>query len=234
MSYTQRMARAQAKSDILLKFLGSGEVYTTADIVADLLQIDRRRAAALLVSLEKQGFLNSELHGVNARQLRIAGITPHGLAYIDMAGGQHFELGRTNSSWISHRLECQRIRIAAEAAGWTGWTTERQLRDMQLKKIPDAVATDPAGSLVAIELERFAKTPKRYSEVIAAHLLQVKAGHYSRIEYVSPPGIGRLIRNSIGKIEAVKVNGESVRLEQKHFDRFTFHSIDNWPEVRNG
>lgn len=105
------------------------------------------------------------------------------------------------------------------------------MRDMQLKKIPDAVATDPAGQRVAIELERFAKTPKRYGDVIAAHLLQIKAGHYQRIEYVSPPSIERLIANAIGKVDAVKVNGESVRIEEKHRARFSFHCIANWPAV---
>jgi hypothetical protein len=129
-------------------------------------------------------------------------------------------------------LECQRIRIASEAAGWTNWTTDRDLHLQGLKKIPDAVATDPAGVRVAIELERHAKTPKRYAEILAAHLLQVKAGHYSRIEYVSPPGDERLIRNSMQKVASVKVNGEAVKLEQKHRDRFTFHSIADWPEVR--
>lgn len=237
MTHIEKMARAAAKTELLLKFLGSGEVYTTADLAGDLLQIDRRRAAALLASLEKQGFLKSEVHSVNARQLRIAGITPHGLAFVDACGGQHFELGRTNAGWIPHRLEIQRCRIAAEAAGWHDWTTERQLRDMQLKKIPDAIATDPNGQRVAIELERFAKTPKRYAEIVAAHMLQVVAEHYSRIEYVCPHGIAKLIQNSMAKVATVKVGGESVTLEDRHRARFSYHNINNWPaapaEVRN-
>ena len=243
MTYTERMARSQAKSEILLKFLGSGETFTTTDITAELLQIDRRRAAALLASLEQQAALKSESHLVSVAQpgkstkaqraMRIFGITPHGLAMADACGGQHFELGRTNSSWINHRIDSQRMRIRAESAGWTGWITERDLRLQQLKKVPDAVAVSPRGHRVAIECERHAKTPKRYAELIALYIQEIVAGKYHRVEFVCPNGVERLIKNSFKKVESVKVGGEVVRLEQKHFDRFTFHSLDTWPNAES-
>lgn len=239
MTHAQRCARAQAKAEILLNFLASGEVYTSADIAADMLQIDRRRAAATLKSLESQGALKCETHSVNARMLRIHGITPHGLAMAGQFNGQFFELGRTNPSWINHRLEGQRMRVKAEAAGWMDWATERTLRLQNLKKIPDAVATCPAGSRVAVEIERHCKTPKRYSELIVAYLLEMKAGRYAEVHFVSPSGVEKLIKNSFSRIESVKFNGDVVKLEAKHRARFKFFSFDQWPpapesEAKNG
>lgn len=230
MTHDERMARSAAKAEILLKFLGSGEVYTTADVAATLLQIDRSRAAACLASLEKQGALACETHTVASRLVRIYGVTPHGLAIADCCGNPHFELGRTNSSYIAHRLDTQRMRIQADAAGWTDWTPERILRFQNLKKIPDAVATSPAGNRIAIEIERFCKTPKRYGELIVAYLQEIKNGKYAEVHYVCPEGIERLIRNSFSKLESVKLNGEAVKLEEKHKARFKFFSFNNWPE----
>jgi len=239
MTHAQRCARAQAKAEILLNFLASGEVYTSADIAADMLQIDRRRAAATLKSLEYQGALKCETHSVNARMLRIHGITPHGLAMAGQFDGQFFELGRTNPSWINHRLEGQRMRVKAEAAGWTNWATERTLRMQNLKKVPDAVAASPAGCRVAVEIERHCKTPKRYAQLIVAYLLEIKNEKYAEVHFVSPSGIEKLIRTSFSKIKTVKFNGETVRLEEKHLARFKFFSFDQWPpapesEAKNG
>jgi len=233
MTHAQRTARAQAKAEILLKFLGSGEVYTTADIASSLLQIDRSRAAACLKSLEQAGALKSEAHEVRARVTKLFGITPHGLALAGCFDNPHFELGRTNPSWITHRLATQRMRIAAEAAGWTDWTPERAIlnQGLKLKKVPDAAATDPAGRRVAVEIERHCKTPKRYSEIIVAYLLEIKAGRYQEVHYVCPTGTEKLIEKSFSRIESVKFNGEVVKLEAKHRARFKFFSFDTWPPV---
>ena len=230
MTHAERCARAAAKQQILLEFLASGEVYTTTDIATDLLQITRRRAAACLAALERAGALKSETHSVNARQIKIYGVTPHGLAMADApASAPYFELGRTNPAWINHRLDTQRMRIHAEGASWSDWTPERALRLQSLKKIPDAVATNPAGSRIAIEIERFAKTPKRYGELICAYLQEIKSGKYEEVHFVSPPGIERLIQNAFRKVESVKFNGEIVKLEAKHFARFKFFSFSDWP-----
>lgn len=240
MSYAERMARAQAKAEILLKFLASGEVYITAEVAADLLQIDRSRAAATMNRLEREGALKSETHDVRARYVKQWGITPHGLALADCFGNPFVELGRTNGMQLEHRAACQRMRLKAENAGWTQWTPERILRLEKLKKIPDAVATSPAGTRVALEIERNVKTPKRYAELIVAYLLEVKAGRYDEVHFVCPPGVEKLVQKALSRIDAVKFNGDVVKLEAKHRDRFRFFSFDNWPpklaesEAKNG
>lgn len=237
MTHLERVARAHQKAQILLKFLGSGEVYTTSEVAADLLQIDRSRAAACMNSLEKQGALKSETHDVRARFIKAWGITPHGLAMVDAYGNPFVELGRTNGMQLEHRAASQKMRIKAEAAGWTNWTPERIVRlTPGLKKIPDAVSTNPAGSRIAIEIERHCKTPKRYAETIVSYLLEIKAGRYDEVHFVCPAGVERLIYNAFNKIKAVKFNGETVKLEEKHRARFKFYSFDQWPEseAKNG
>ncbi|MDD5395485.1 MAG: hypothetical protein PHE17_20875 [Thiothrix sp.] len=234
MTHAERLARQQAKSKILLEFLSCGEVYTSTNISSELLQLSRQRTESTLKSLEKAGFLKSELHNVNARNIRIFGITPHGLAAADApAGAPFFELGRTQPGWIMHRLEGQRMRLRAENSGWRDWTPERALRAKNLKKVPDAVATMPDGRRIAIEVERYAKTPKRYAELVIAYLLEIKSGKYAEVHFVCPFGIEKLVGNAFRKIESVKFAGETVRLEQKHFARFKFFNFENWPPVED-
>lgn len=230
MTHAERTARAQAKTDVLLKFLGSGEVFTTAQVAATLWNVDRRRAAAGMRSMEKRGLLKSEMHDVRAQDVLVFGITPHGLALSDNYGNPRHEMGRTNGAQIEHRICGQRMRIKAEAAGWTDWTPERVIRlTPGLKKIPDAAATNPAGNRIAVEIERSIKTPKRYQEIIVAYLLEIKAGRYSEVHYVSPQGVEKLVRGTFDRIESVKFGGEIVKLEAKHRARFKFFSFDEWP-----
>lgn len=230
MTRAECMARVKQKADVLLKFLASGEVFTTTPIAAELWNIDRSTASTSLKSLERQGFLKSEMHDVRAQDVKVWGITPHGLAMVDACGNPHHEIGRTNGAGIEHRICGQRMRLKAEAAGWTAWTPERVVRlTPDLKKVPDAIATDPVGKGVAVEVERFCKTPKRYAEIIVAYLLEIKAGRYTEVHYVSPPGTEKLIERSFSRIVHVKHKGEIVKLEAKHRDCFKFFSFDTWP-----
>lgn len=232
MTHLQRVARAQAKSDTLLKFLGSGEVFTTASVAAILWGLDTSNAAATLKRLETQRLLQSELREVGGQSMRIFGITPHGLALADCYDNPYHEVGRTTGGGLAHRLAGQVMRINAESAGWTAWHPERIVRlEKSLKKIPDAVATDPAGSRIAIEVERNIKKQKQYADIIVAYLLEIKAGKYSEVHYVCPPGTEKLVEKSFSRIASVKFNGETVALEAKHRARFKFFSFDNWPPI---
>lgn len=230
MTHAQRMARAAEKQHALLQFLGSGEVFTTAQIAAQLWQIDRSSASAGLRGMEKRGLLVGETKDVRAQDVRIFGITPMGIALAERFGNPFYQLGRTNGMQIEHRIAGQRMRLKAEAAGWTDWTPERVIRlTPGLKKVPDAAATSPSGLRIAIEIERSIKTPKRYAEIIVAYLLEIKAGRYAEVHYVSPPGVDRLVRGTFERCESVKFNGEIVRLEAKHRARFKFFDFNNWP-----
>ena len=52
MTHAQRMARAQGKRTALLSFLASGEVWTIADVAAQVMGVSRRRTLDALAAME--------------------------------------------------------------------------------------------------------------------------------------------------------------------------------------
>lgn len=238
MTHAQRVARAQDKRSALLSFLASGEVWTVIDVAAQVMNVSRRRALDALAAMERDHLITSETLSVGARATTLYGITPHGCAVADAFDCPAFERGRTNPSWVEHRVAGQRLRLAAEAAGWTGWLPERALRVKAAlegwKKIPDAVATSPASEVVAIEVERHCKTPKRYSELWLAYLQDMKANRFKRVHFVCPPGVEVLVARSMARVTHVKLNGEAVQITDAHRARFSYFNFNNWPGDSNG
>lgn len=229
MTHDERIKRAQDKAQTVCEFLASGEIYSTPEIIASLLNLDRSRAVACLKTLEKQGFVRSEEHYFEGRHQKIYGVTPQGLALADACQNPHFEGGRTNAGWIPHRLAVQRMRVKSVSEGWTNWTPERILRlDKTLKKIPDAVATNPDGKRVALEIERSVKTSKRYADLLIIYLKAVKAGKYDEVQYISPAGVDKLVERTITSIKKVKIGKDSVEITPAHHAKFKFFNFENW------
>ncbi|MDP1871710.1 MAG: hypothetical protein Q8K61_08785 [Gallionella sp.] len=230
MTHIERTKRAKDKAQTVCDFLASGEIYSTPEIISQLLNLDRSRAVACLKTLEKQGFLRSEEHYFEGRHQKIFGVTPQGLALADKCENPYFEGGRTNAGWVPHRLACQRMRLKATAAGWKDFTPERVLRlDKSLKKIPDAVATNPNGARVAIEIERNVKTQKRYADLIVIYLKAIKANKYAEVHYVAPDElIEKLLKRTVTSIKSVKVGAEIVQITPEHLSKFKFFSFESW------
>jgi hypothetical protein len=135
---------------------------------------------------------------------------------------------------MEHDLDVQRARLAARRAGWNGWqgdgTLHRQANVDKWKKIPDAIAVSPHGETIAIEVERTAKTTKRYEGVVAEYLQMIKAGVVERIDYVCPtPGMAPRLAGLFGRIEAVPIGGKRWEITAEHRARFRFFSLDQWP-----
>ncbi len=233
MSQAEKAARAGAKRSAILAFLACGEVWTTVDIAAQLIGASKRRAAAALDAMARDALITSEALAYGGRQIKIYGVTPHGCAVAGAFDSPAFERGRTNPSFVQHRIEAQRCRLAAEAAGWTGWQSERVLRMRAVaekwRKIPDALTTSPAGEVVAVEIERHCKTPKRYAELLVSYLQEIKAGRYKYVDFVCPPGVEILVKRSMERVQIVKVGGESVQITDAHRARFRYYSFSNWP-----
>jgi DNA-binding PadR family transcriptional regulator len=233
MTAIERAARKDAKRRLLLDFLASGEVYTTTEIASVIMSASRPVATSTLKSMEREGVLKAESHMNGGRQVRIWGITPHGLALANVFEDvPFFELGRTNSDYIPHHLQSQRARLAAEEAGWTDWTPGKTLYGQGLKKIPDAVSTSPDGKRVALEIERFIKTPKRYAEIISSYLQEIKSGKWNEVHYLTPPGLETRLERAFASVKFVSVAGNKVALTDRHRSVFKFFSFDNWPERR--
>ena len=105
------------------------------------------------------------------------------------------------------------------------------------KKVPDAIAIDPHGAPVAIEIERHCKTPKRYAETIVSYIQEIKAGRFKYVVFVCPTGVEILVQKSMRKVTHVKFNGEMVEINTAHRARFKFCNFNTFPiptETENG
>lgn len=230
MSHHERQARASEKRGRLLDFLASGEVWTSTHLTAEVLRVSRPVALNALTALNKEKAIVSESHLVDGRTQKIWGITPHGLALAGAAGSvPAFQLGRTNPSHIPHHLQTQQARIAAESAGWGGWVPGKLLYNRDLRKVPDALATSPSGIRVGLEIENYIKSQKRYADIIAAYLRDIKDGRLDEVHYLAPGGLHVPLEKVFRGIKTFSFAGEQVRVEERHQNRFKFYSLDEWP-----
>lgn len=231
MTYAERQARNEAKRLLILRFLASGEVYTSVPIAALVMACSTSSAERTLAGLVRDGAVKTEAHFVQSRKLKIYGATPHGLALAGEFENQPFELGRVNSAYISHHLQTQMARMNAEAAGWADWKPGKVLHRLGLKKVPDALVVSPAGKRVAIELERHVKTQKRYAEIISSHLQSITKEHWDEVHYLCPSELVLPLKKVFQKIETIPVFGERHNLEEKHRARFRFAALSDWPQI---
>lgn len=231
MSRLEIMARAEAKQQLVLDFLSSGEVWSTGPILQMLLGLSARRVQALLQRMERDGLLKSVRVDGFGKLQNACGITPTGLAFSENAAADcpRFEC-LPSPQFMQHHLDTQRARLQAEAAGWQ-WTPGKLLYNKGFQKVPDALATSPTGERVAVEIERTIKTPLRYAQVIPAALKDVKAGQYSRVIYISPQGRADAVFRALHRVAVVKVSGDSVKLTDAHWLRFIFANLTDWPDV---
>ena len=232
MTFAEKQARRDEKRSAILLFLASGEGYTNLQIAARVMKCSIRAARDTLDALVRDGALKSESLFVQSRNIRIFGITPHGLALVNETEGPYFELGRTNSSYVPHHLATQTARLAAEAAGWTNWQPGKILYKTGLLKVPDALCVTLDHRKVAIEIERHIKTKKRYEEILSLHLQEITKKSWHEVHYLTQPELITPLQNIIQRIETIPVKGERVVLEEKHRDRFSFYSLADWPTQR--
>lgn len=230
-SYQQRCARAQSKREVILHFLRD-ETWSNLTNLANMLGLSEPAAFKTVCQMERDGFLLR--FKVSALRLSLWGITPQGLAFawgVDevMQIRPYFEPSKLSVMTIAHYLYIQRARLRAEHAGWTNWIPGNRL-PKDIKKRPDAIATNPEGQIVAIELERSIKTLKRYEVIFAIYLQMMRRNEYAKVHYVCPDEsfAPRLLR-MFELIKSVPVAGERVPINVKHRARFPVYALDNWP-----
>jgi len=230
LTHAEIKSRAMAKRQSVLDFLASWEVFTNSRIVAALVGVGIRNSQRLLTSMTRDSLLVAQK--IDPLGNTIYGITPRGVALSSLDDpGPHFEIRRVGALHIAHHLDCQTARLAAESEGWGNWVPDRRLASRGLKKVPDAVSTAPWGATFALEMERTIKTPKRYAEIIAAHLLQIKSGYYTHVIYISPRNESTAVQRALKRVKTVRVNGETHRLTDAHFARFTFVNLEQFPRA---
>ncbi|BCK87799.1 hypothetical protein MIZ01_1595 [Sideroxyarcus emersonii] len=230
MSPQERQQRSAEKRAAVLGFLASGEQWSTLTVLSELLRTSERNALRLLQKLNEEKLIKVDDRVLPHLRLKLYGITDHGLAVVgadvDMKA---FAIGRTNPSFVQHHLESQLVRIRAEQTGWSNWTPGKVLftdNSTRLKKLPDSLANRPDGRRVAVEIERFVKSPKRLTDVVGLHLQQIVAGKYDLVYYFTPHPEAQM--RAFNKIQFVTMENQKVKLNDSHRARFKVFNLSEW------
>ncbi|MEC3929477.1 MobC family replication-relaxation protein, partial [Citrobacter braakii] len=162
------------------------------------------------------------------------GITMPGLARVvnadDPVFPAYFEPGKLRHWTLEHRLLNQRVRLALEEKGGTGWLNGDRgafiARYPGVRHRPDGIITLSSGAIIAVETERSLKTRARYITIINSHLAASDAGCWHYAMYVMPDektrvSLGRLF----GSIRTVMRNSVPVPFDAKNRDMFLFRTI---------
>ncbi len=176
------------------------EIYSSAEILALALGISHRQSLhKVLTTMEGLGLIRHAKVPVVGGHQNLWGITEHGqaLAYDpgknETPSAKVFEPGRISALRLKHILGLQKMKWQVLQTGWSGWKNcdrgvKPQRRSENLKRRPDALVIDPAGKVIAVELELTFKTAKRYAqEVIHSHAQQICVEkNYHHVLWVCP------------------------------------------------
>lgn len=196
----QRRQQIHAQKQTTILDWLKAEIYSSPDILALVLGVSSRQAVhKTLTGMQAQGLIRSARVEVTGGHQTLWGITEHGqavawdLSRSEVPSGKPFEPGRVSALRLRHILTLQKMKWQAVHAGWSGWKNcdrgvKPQKRHEKFKHRPDVVTIDPAGRVVAIELELTFKTIKRYQqEVLPSHVRQICLLHqYQHVLWVCP------------------------------------------------
>ncbi len=227
---TQQKLRIAEKRSLILEWLKS-EGHSNSEILSQVIGLKRQGADAALKAMMRDGLVRSEELGTGYKLETIYGLTPHAAALMsDFVNNQlvnYFEPGRVSAWTLQHSLSIQRLRLYLESQGWTSWKSDRQCKREghhgQWLKVPDAIATNPDGQTVAIEVERSYKSLKRYPDIIAGYLQMLKLQQVQAVNYYC---VGQCTSTKMQQIfqsiKQIKINGQLVALESRHYQQFNF------------
>lgn len=164
------------------------------------------------------------------RDFRIIGITPNGLLWCDKntnaINKASFDPKRVAQSTIIHRLDVQRCRIKLDTQG-DQWISENNF-PKHITYRPDAIFSTK-GKTIALELERTAKTKKRYKQIIIQHLKQINNGSYQYVHYVSTvPGFAIRLERLFMSISRLSFKGQQVLFDDELKKHFKFYDFNEW------
>ena len=181
------------------------------------------------------GFLNKHEYTVLTGKKSLWGLTMQGLAMVVSANDRvfpaYFEPGKLRHWTLEHRLLNQRVRIALEEKGGTGWLNgdrgEFTARYTGVRHRPDGIITLNSGAIVAVETERTMKTRARYISIINSHLSASDAGRWHYAMYVMPDDKTKesLVR-LFSSIRTVMRNNVPVPFDAKNREMFLFRTLD--------
>lgn len=202
----ERWNRIAEKEEVLLDLLDT-ELCTTSELFALKLGCSLRNAQAYLNREHEKGRLSKHPIKIGVgRPIIVWGLNTLGREAIDIGKDLDEEAPidydekrdaaiyrPLSASGLYHKLELQRFRIFLESKRYKNWIPERLMENRfsekrkRWKYYPDALCLTPKSlKVAAVELERSAKTPKRYLEILNHHYENIKAGRYQFVLYHSP------------------------------------------------
>ena len=229
--YSERQKRIEQKKQSLLSWLADF-TWTTPELAGQIMGLTTRAGINKTLKrlqtehLIKEAFITL----ADNRNLRVIGITPNGLLWADnnptAIDKISFDPNRVAQSTIIHRLDVQRCRIKLGNHG-TKWLSENSY-PKHITYRPDAII-EASGRTIALELERTAKTKKRYQQVVTQHLRQINNDSYEYVHYVSTvPGFAMRLERLFNSITKLPVKGQQVLFNDELRKHFKFYDFNEW------
>lgn len=189
----QIKARNIQKRQDILRWLALYYV-SLLSVLTIVLSIDARNSRALLKKMLQEKLLRSEKlsSGHVAYGLAPAGIAEIAKFDTDLAKlAKIYQIGRTPISTIPHRINIQMVDLSLSLFGWEDFTPGHLLYKNKGSQVPDLIADDPNGLVVALEVELNVKSTKRMKVVCEqyAELVDYELDPcipFQRILYLTP------------------------------------------------
>jgi hypothetical protein len=238
----ERKVRTAEKRRAILRLLRD-EIYTTREVVQELLGVAPTPAKMTLAAMARDGLLRMEkVECPNGWKPFLWGITADGQAMAfdpgESPSERVFEPGRVGLTVVRHTITIQLARIRAERAGWTNWQAGDRLAKWEKDQgRPDAIATTPTGERIAVEVELTMKTTKRYEGVLWDRLRQIRAGTFDKVCWITTDkdragrletiikSIDEFTREHAGQKQQVRIDRE------RHHPRLAFVELAAWPNI---
>ncbi|WP_171847101.1 MobC family replication-relaxation protein [Enterobacter chengduensis] len=232
----ERNEAANRRMEALLNFLKE-ETFSDFPTLKKVVGYKGRHNHAMYNLLNKAvtlGLLSKHEYPVLTGKKALWGITMQGLARVvnadDPVFPAYFEPGKLRHWTLGHRLLNQRVRLALEEKGGTGWLNGDRgafmARYPGVRHRPDGIITLSNGAIVAVETERSMKTRARYISIINSHLAASDARRWHYAMYVIPDD---KTRESLGRlfdsIRTVMRNSVPVPFDAKNREMFLFRTI---------
>lgn len=244
----QARERNRQKTLKVLRFLRTS-IYSTAELLGEVMGVKSREGVhKTLLNMERKQFIRRQTLQEFSGALTVWGITPSGQEACLLNGEEpiatFFNSAKISLARLQHYLHLQRIRIRAEAAGWTnviycdrpsvykgnGWRSQDTINE-EIR--PDLLATHPQNRTVAIEYERLLKWVPRYREhVIPGHIRRINAAEYVQVIWVCPSQDDEQRLRAIISTAVKQLRDDNqLYLERtsKDYKTFVVTTINSWP-----
>jgi len=244
----QARERNQEKALKVLRFLRTS-IYSTAELLGEVMGVKSREGVhKSLLNMERKQLIRRQTLQEFSGALTLWGITPAGQEACLLNGEEpiatFFNSAKISLARLQHYLHLQRIRIRAEAAGWSniiycdrpsvykgnGWHSQDTINE-EIR--PDLLATHPHSRIVAIEYERSLKWTPRYKEhVIPGHVRRLNAEEYAQVIWVcrEQNDEQRLRAIILAAVKQLRDDNQFyLERTSKDYKTFVVTNLNSWP-----